>query len=154
MTHDLFPADETASTAAASASRRVAITATVVPDGLRLNFLPNQFGPKLMMIVEQAVYDWMRRLCSSYTGGYWNYIELSNGGGYLQPTGQPYFDLAVEGNHFDARVSPDVAGIVVTAFALNSMLWKGFDVLNGKYEQLLAYIAVHPECATIRRALD
>lgn len=153
MTNDMFPAEACAA-APATTSRRVPITATLVPEDRRLDFLPKQFGVKLMLIVESAVYDWMGTLCSSYSGGEWDYIELSNGGGFMQPKGHAYYDLAVEGNHFDGRVSPEVAGIVATAFALNSMLWKGFDILNGKYEQLLAYIAVHPDSATIRRALD
>jgi hypothetical protein len=34
------------------------------------------------------------------------------------------------------------------------MLWRGWDSLAEKYEQLLEFIGEHPESATIRRALD
>ena len=52
---------------------------------------------------------------------------------------------------FYASVS---AGVIATAFALNGMLWRGYDSLTDKYEQLLEFISQHPEAATIRRALD
>ena len=154
MNTNLFPADAPTAAAADQKATNSPVTASVVPDAQRLNFLPKQFGPGLMLRVESSVYDWMGAMCSTYTGGYWDYVELSNGGGFLQPRGPAYFDLAVEGNHFDGRVSPEVAGLIVTAMALNAMVWKGLDSLGGKYDQLMAYISAHPDSATIRRALD
>jgi hypothetical protein len=62
--------------------------------------------------------------------------------------------MKVDGNGFDDTVGAEVAGIIATAFALNGMLWRGFDSLTEKYEQLLEFISQHPESATIRRALD
>jgi hypothetical protein len=45
---------------------------------------------------------------NTYAGGnlYWNYVELSNGGGYMVPTDAQSYDMCVEDNHFDGRV-PD-----------------------------------------------
>jgi hypothetical protein len=51
-------------------------------------------------------------------------------------------------------VSAEVAGIIATTFALNGMLWRGWDSLTEKYELLLEFIGEHPESAAIRRALD
>jgi hypothetical protein len=47
-----------------------------------------------------------------------------------------------------------VAGIIATTFAMNGMLWRGWDSLNAKYELLLEFIGEHPDAMTIRRALD
>ena len=130
------------------------ITATLVPDHRRLEFLPLHFGMRAMTKFETSVYGWMESLCPHYHGGFWNFIELSNGGAFMAPSAADQFEIKVEGNGFDATVGPEVAGIIVSAFALNGMLWQGYDSLAQKYEQLLAFIARHPESATIRRALD
>jgi hypothetical protein len=72
----------------------------------------------------------------------------------LYPSGVETFEIKVDGNGFSGTVSAEVAGIIATAFALNNMLWRGWDSLAEKYEQLLEFIGEHPESATIRRALD
>ena len=54
----------------------------------------------------------------------------------------------------DLAARSDAAGIIATAFALNGMLWQGWDSLNTQYELLLEFIGDHPDAMTIRRALD
>jgi len=130
------------------------ITASIVPAEQRMDFLPKHFGARAMMKFEMSVYDWMGKLCPSYRGGYWNYVELSNGGAFMYPTGVDAFEFLVEGNGFNGNVSAEVAGIIATTFALNGMLWQGWDSLNAKYELLLEFIGEHPDAMTIRRALD
>lgn len=155
MSHGTIPlnlADD--SQASDTVSTASCITATLVPDNRRLDFLPRHFGERAMLRVENAVYDWMGNLCPSYHGGFWNYMELSNGGAFMFPDGVDQFEMKVEGNGFDDKVGAEVAGIIATAFALNGMLWRGYDSLTEKYEQLLEFISEHPKSATIRRALD
>ena len=133
---------------------RGAVVASIVPEERRMEFLPSKFGVTAMLKVETAVFAWMERLCPAYAGGYWNFVELSNGGGYMVPSGAETFDLCVEGSGFEDRVSADAAGVTATAFALNGLIWRGHDKLGEKYEQLLAYISHHPDQIAIRRALD
>lgn len=130
------------------------IIATIVPDARRMEFLPPHFGVRMMLRLETGVFGWMSRLCYAYSGGYWQFVELSNAGAYMVPTGAEYFDLRVEGNHFDGRVSPDAAGVIATTFALNELIWKGHDAAREKYDQLIEFIAHHPERAAIRSAID
>ena len=130
------------------------ITASVVPGERRMDFLPKHFGERAMIKFEMSVYDWMGSLCPTYRGGFWNYVELSNGGAFICPSGVESFAISVDGNGFNGTVGAEVAGIIATAFALNNMLWRGWDSLTEKYEQLMAFIAEHAESATIRRALD
>lgn len=130
------------------------ITARLVPAERRMDFLPQHFGARAMIKFEMSVYDWMGNLCPTYRGGFWNYVELSNSGAFMYPAGVEQFEVKVEGNGFHGTVGGEVAGIIATAFALNGMLWRGWDSLSQKYEQLLEFISEHPEAATIRRALD
>ena len=65
------------------AQELIPVTAALVDDEHRLDFLPTYFGPRLMMRGEALVYGWMRRLAESYNGGFWNYYTLTNGGFYM-----------------------------------------------------------------------
>lgn len=130
------------------------ITASIVPSEQRMDFLPKHFGARAMMKFETSVYGWMGNLCPSYRGGYWDYVELSNGGAFMYPAGVDAFEFTVEGNGFHGTVSAEVAGIIASTFAINGMLWRGWDSLNAKYELLLEFIGEHPDAMTIRRALD
>lgn len=143
-----------ASVIARSSDNGDAVVARIVPEARRMEFLPTKFGMTSMLKVETSIFAWMERLCPAYAGGYWNFVELSNGGAYMVPSGAESFDICVEGNGFDGRVSADAAGIITTAFALNGLIWQGHDKLAEKYEQLLAYISHHPDQVAIRRALD
>jgi hypothetical protein len=58
------------------------ITAARVPDEERMNTLPTHFGRHLLN-VENATYAWLRELSEEYSGGYWHFYELSNGGFYM-----------------------------------------------------------------------
>ena len=49
------------------------VTASLVAEAQRLDFLPAYFGPRLMMRGEALVYAWLRRLCERYSGAYWHY---------------------------------------------------------------------------------
>lgn len=130
------------------------VTASLVPEERRMQFLPTQFGMVGMLRVEMTIYAWMERLCPAYRGGHWNFIELSNGGGYMVPTCADAFDMSVDGNGFEGQVSADTAGLIATVFALNALIWQGLDRLTDKYEQLLEYIGHHPDQVVIRRAID
>ncbi len=96
------------------------IKASQVPEGDRLSFLPKHFG-KLMMKFEGTVYLWMRRLSTDYTGGYWNFYELSNGGFYMALSGERRFQFNSL-NYAQEEVSADAAGVIVTMFALNAII--------------------------------
>ena len=52
------------------------VTASLVAEAQRLDFLPTYFGPRLMMRGEALVYAWLRRLCERYNGAYWHYYKI------------------------------------------------------------------------------
>jgi hypothetical protein len=74
-----------------------------------------------MMKFEGTVYLWMRRLSTDYTGGYWNFYELSNGGFYMALSGEKRFQFDSL-NYAQEEVSADAAGVIVTMFALNAII--------------------------------
>jgi gamma-glutamylcyclotransferase (GGCT)/AIG2-like uncharacterized protein YtfP len=131
------------------------ITATIVPDERRLAFLPKHFGEKHIMRAEMMVYGQMQRLTrNEYQGGYWHYVELSNGGSYMRLNSEKRFRISVEGNYFDDEMSADAASIVACLFAINQLIWQGLDHLEDAYYQLRDYAREHAESALICAAID
>ncbi len=136
-------------------------TRVVTDDKERLEFLPKYFGPAFML-VESTVYSYARRAIASYPGGYWEFVETSNGGGYMRPTDLALgIDNKIElgnigkfGGH--ERMSEDAAGLALTIIVVNH-LWHR-DPHNKKLEDayyaLMGAVPEHPEAAALYSWLD
>lgn len=134
------------------------ITSSLVVDSERLNFLTKYFG-NLMLIGESMVYQFADKLSGDYTGGGWYFYELSNGGFYMAPAYGSPMSITVQGNYFIGSMSSDAAGIVITLFALNTLVnefHKRYDVDNliDRYFFLRNYACEHPESSLILQAID
>jgi len=135
------------------------VTATLIPENERFTFLPRYFGRKSFMLGEPLVYSWLDRLSEDYTGGFWNFYELSNGGFYLAPAGDTMYRIEVEGNGYRGQVSADAAGIIATFFAVGQLAATVQDAaecgpLIDRYHHLLEFADSHPEGGAIFQAID
>ena len=131
------------------------ITATVVEGGERNHFMPDHFG-NAFMNVENGVYTTLDKICDDYSGGYWQFIELSNGGGYMRlDTEQEQMHVSCE-NYFEGDLSPDAASIVACLYAINKAVWARPEDknLNDHYYQLRDFALEHEECDKILGAID
>ncbi len=54
------------------------------------------------------------KMMPEYQGGFWHFIRLPDGGGYMMPDGDR-FHLVNGENWFDRTVSADAAGIILTS---------------------------------------
>lgn len=133
-----------------------AITATLVPEAERLAFLPEHlFGVRFMLRGEQLVYRWMSTLCPSYSGGFWNYVRLSNGGAYMALDQQGQIRVTVDTNGYEGEMSIEAASIVVNLFALCHLSQHACDdTLTERYYALRDFAAEHAEHAVIFAAID
>ncbi|ENT4126134.1 antirestriction protein, partial [Salmonella enterica] len=61
-----------------------------VEESDRLSFLPYLFGDDFM-IAEMQVYALARKMITGYEGGFWHFIRLPDGGGYMMPGLAPIF---------------------------------------------------------------
>jgi len=135
-----------------------AVTATLIPDAQRMNYLPATFG-RYFMRGESLVYGWMRRLSKDYSGGFWHYYKLTNGGHYMAPDmGDARLAVLVDGNGYEGNLSADAAGLVASLFALNQLTHEAKgeaqDHLIEQYYKLVEFATTHPECGAISRAID
>lgn len=131
-----------------------------VEESDRLSFLPYLFGNDFML-AELQVYALAKKLVPEYAGGFWHFIRLPEGGGYMMPDCGPVHMVNGD-NWFDRTVSADAAGIILTALTINRRLWThhdcGHEALTHLFKlrdaQLWNHIAFHPECCAIYAALD
>jgi hypothetical protein len=118
-----------------------------------MNTLPRHFG-RNMMRVEDAVYDYMRQLVREYSGGFWHFYDLSNGGFYMSPQIERV-NLEVAGNGYSGQMSADAAGITACLFAFSHLSFRiQNDVIARHYYQLLDFALEHAEAAGILAAID
>lgn len=132
------------------------VTATLVPDEQRQNFLPGLFGLNRLIISENMVYAFMEQLSPlDYGGGYWTFHELDGKPLFLAPTSKPRFRISWEGNGYEGEVSAEAAGIIATMFALSHLSFRFDDDRFGEaYLRLYEYAADHPEAPEIFQAID
>jgi hypothetical protein len=136
------------------ATDNTAITATLVTAGARTAFLPRVAGRHYLR-AEQSVYNYMDYLAPDYTGGFWNYYDLSNGGFYMAPQLDGRMRVEVDGNGYSGEMSADAAGIVACLFMLCGLAAKTHDdTIIDRYHQLRAFACEHAEASQILRAID
>ena len=131
------------------------ITAIQVLEEARNDFMFNHFK-HAMMHVENGVYTTLDKICPDYSGGYWQFVELSNGGGYMRlETDKSTLHVACE-NYYEGDLSPDAASIVACLYSINRALWARPDDenLDKHYYWLRDYALQHVEVDGILGAID
>lgn len=133
----------------------VSIDPTLVFERDRLATMANVFGSHAT-IFEANAFNVLGRLAGAqYTGGYWNFYRLSNGGFYMAPRADKSFRLTNADNHYEGSVTPDAAGIIASLFALNRLCARTqIEEHIELYYHLREYIYQHPERREILKAID
>lgn len=138
-------------TAAISQSK---IVTTVVPGHLRAATLPKRF-PGMFLVFESLVYRYFEVFSEDYRRGYWEYIDLSNGGFYMSLKSNSRFYLTVASKGFEAEMTADAASLVVNMFAVGQLANEhrtGY--LIELYHLLRDFASEHPESSRILGATD
>lgn len=132
------------------------ITNTIVPESERLSIVDGLFGMAYMLKLEPAVFSIAEALAEAYTGGYWQFHDLSNGGFYMAPRHDTEFTVSCE-NGFEGNLSPDAFGVTVCLYAFSELSFGGdrmARICATQYHLLRAFAAEHPEASAIYRAID
>lgn len=135
-----------------------AITASVVPDELRIGFWPQYFGSIPQWItLEPCIFGWMGRLCADYHGGIWNFSTLSNGGAFMAPESEhdEKWTLFNSMNGNGAELTNEVAGMVACLMAYSHHACRTeCDAMTEHYYRLRDFALHHPECSAIMHLID
>ena len=130
------------------------IEAYRVNEHARIGTLPRHFG-RHMLIVENRIYSFLRQFSTDYTGGYWNFYELSNGGFYMAPELETV-RLVIASNGYEDQMSGDAAGITVCLFAFShlSFEYPQLETFARHFHRLRDFAADHAEAQKIFGAID
>ncbi|TXS90806.1 antirestriction protein [Parahaliea maris] len=134
------------------------VTATLILEEQRLDFIGNHFGATYPLLIEPTIYSTAEKLTNGqYHGGYWLMYQLSNGGFYTAPDDDRRFQLSCE-NYWSGELSADALGITVCLYAFSRLSYAK-NVVFGKlcaenYYWLRDYVYEHPEAAAILGATD
>lgn len=139
-------------------AEQTAITASVVPDELRIGFWPQHFGSIPQWItLEPRIFAWMDRLCADYRGGIWHFSTLSNGGAFMAPESDhdEKWTLFNSMNGNGAELTSEAAGMVACLMAYSHHACRTErDAMTGHYYRLRDYALNHPECSAIMHLID
>ena len=139
-------------------AEHTAITASVVPDELRIGFWPQHFGSIPQWItLEPRIFAWMDRLCADYHGGIWRFSTLSNGGAFKAPESEhdKTWALFNSMNGNGAELTSEAAGMVACLMAYNHHACRTeCDAMTEHYYLLRDYALNHPECSAIMHLID
>lgn len=139
-------------------AEQTAITASVVPDDLRIGFWPKHFGSIPQWItLEPQIFAWMDRLCTDYHGGIWNFSTLSNGGAFMAPEAEndEKWTLFNSMNGNGAEFTGEAAGIVACLLAYSHHACRTeCDAMTEHYYRLRDFALNQPECSAIMHLID
>lgn len=129
------------------------IEARQVPEHARIDALPRHFD-RHMLTVERRIYDFMAQFASAYSGGCWRFFELGNGGFYMSPPDETY-EIRIDSNGFQGRMSADAAGIMVCLFTFSQLSFEySADTFAKHFHWLRDFARDHAEAGAIFQAID
>lgn len=131
------------------------ITACVVPDDARADFVHRLFGLHFPVTLEPAIFNTASLLAPAYSGGFWQFHALSNGGFYMAPDADG-FEVVCD-NGYTGRMSAEALGITACLYAYSHLSFGSgtFAGLCGEHYHLLRkFVLEHTEVSAILAAID
>ncbi|HHH0459123.1 TPA: antirestriction protein [Yersinia enterocolitica] len=139
-------------------TEREVITASLIPDELRIDFWPQHFGTiPQWLTLEPQIFAWMDRLCADYHGGIWNFSTLSNGGAFMAPEAESDEKWALFNsmNGNGAECTGEAAGIITCLMAYSHHACRTeYDAMTEHYYRLRDFAMNHPERSAIMHLID
>lgn len=132
------------------------ITNTFVSEPERSAFVDHLFGISYATKLEPTVFTMAERIAPEYSGGYWAFHELGNGGFYMAPSGEALLDVICE-NGFEGKLSPDALGITACLYAYSHLSFgdgRFAETCAEHYHLLREFMFEHVEAAGILQATD
>jgi hypothetical protein len=132
------------------------VTRQLVPEHRRMDVVEQLFGTAFPLQLEPVVYGITDRIAQEYTGGYWDFWTLSNGGFYMAPAEDRIFHVKCQ-NMYEGNLSSDALGVVSCEFAYSNLSFSLSDIARKyarHYHLLREYMVEHPEVREILGAID
>jgi hypothetical protein len=137
-------------------SKSQRITDKIVPELQRMSIADKHFGIRYPLVVEPMVFQFATQLASAYTGGYWNFHQLSNGGFLMTPKLDVSFEVNAD-NGYSGSMSADALGITACLYTYSNLSFgegRFGETCADHYHWLYEFATEHPEAGAIRAAID
>lgn len=140
-----------------------AITRTLLPEHLRSQVTANLFGAYFPLQLEPFIFSVASQLSEDYSGGYWDFYQLGNGGFYMAPhhaSGSDSHGQFQVGspNGNECFMSADALGITACLYAYSHLSFgnpgKMTDTCIEQYHLIREYMLDHAEVSSILRIID
>lgn len=102
----------------------------LVSETEKIHAIP-QFLQPYFIEIEARTQDFLKRFSTDYTGGNWNYYQLSSGGLFMAPSSRKFYRVEVPQNYFSEEVDAEAAGLIAFLYAVNLKLASQHDSPNG-----------------------
>ena len=132
------------------------VTRELVPEDQRLFITEKLFGVHFPLQLEPVIYGITERMAADYTGGYWHFYTVSNGGFYMAPSEDRIFHVKCQ-NMYEGDLSADALGITSCLYAYSNLSFSLTDMAREyarHYHLLREYMLDHPEVREILGATD
>lgn len=134
------------------------ITASLVAEAYRLDYLPTYFG-KYYIAGENLLYRQADLFVEGYCGGYWDFYTLSNGGFFAALNTDKQLRVVITENYFSELMSAEAAGITLTLYVLGRLSSARIpesesDRFVDLYHKLRDFALSHAESHLIMTAID
>lgn len=129
----------------------------LLDDAERVAFTGSRFGLDFPLRIEPTVYAFASHLCPTYSGGYWEFYALSNGGFYMAPSDDGPVEVACP-TGFTGRLTSSAFGITVCLYAFSHLSFSDSEsiatVCADHYHLLREHALDHREASSILAATD
>ena len=132
------------------------MTRELVPEDQWLAITEQLFGMAFPLQLEPVVYGVTDRMAQEYTGGYWDFFTLNNGGFYMAPSEDRVFHVKCQ-NMYEGDLSADALGITACLYAYSNLSFSLSDIAREyarHYHLLREYSMEHAEVSAIVGATD
>ena len=132
------------------------IAKTRIPGDQRYDHVDRIFGIHFPLRLEPVIFTFADRLSKDYTGGYWNFYALSNGGFFMAPESDALFTVYAD-NGFQVKMSAEAFGITACLYAYSNLSFGDGELAEEcakQFHLLREYMLDHPEVGAILAAID
>lgn len=133
------------------------ITRQSVQINLRIKHTAHIFGIHFPLSIEPAIYAIAGNIAAEYSGAYWAFYTLSNGGFYMAPDLDKQYVVSCI-NSYDGTLSADALGITACLYAYSHLSFSSdpalAEVCANHYYWLREFMLEHAEAGSILKAID
>ena len=133
------------------------ITRHSVQINLRIKHTAHLFGIQFPLSIEPAIYAIAGNIASEYSGAYWAFYTLSNGGFYMAPDLDKLYAVSCI-NGYEGSLSADALGITTCLYAYSHLSFSSdpafAECCANHYHLLREFMLEHAEAGSILKAID